>query len=65
MGYSHKNKKGTTYHLNCKDVTLKSTGRVQRIYYFSKDQRSTACDLPAGKTVVENDKTGLPFLKGK
>ena len=49
MGYSHTNKKGTTYHLNCKDVTLKSTGRVQRIYYFSKDQRSTACDLPAGK----------------
>ena len=65
MGYSHTNKKGTTYHLNCKDVTLKSTGRVQTIYYFSKDQRSTGCDLPAGKTVVENDKTGLPFLKGK
>jgi|TARA_B100000902_G_C26902508_1_gene712807 hypothetical protein len=65
MGYSHTNKKGTTYHLNCKDVTLKSTGRVQTIYYFSKDQRSTACDLPAGKSVVENDKTGLPFLKGK
>ena len=65
MGYSHRNKKGTTYYLNCKDVTLKSTGRVQRIYYFSKDQRSTACDMPSGKNVVENDKTGLPFLKGK
>jgi len=38
MGYAHENKKGTTYYLNCKDVTLKSTGRVQRIYYFSKDQ---------------------------
>ncbi len=65
MGYSHKKAKGTTYRLNCKDVTLKSTGRVQRIYYFSKDQRSTACDLPDGKQVVENSKTGLPFLKGK
>ena len=65
MGYAHENKKGTTYYLNCKDVTLKSTGRVQRIYYFSKDQRDTACDKPSGKSVVENEKTGLPFLKGK
>ena len=62
MGYSHRNKKGTTYYLNCKDVTLKSTGRVQRIYYFSKDQRSTACDMPSGKSVVENDKTGASTL---
>ena len=53
MGYSHTNKKGTTYHLNCKDVTLKSTGNVQRIYYFSKDQRSTACDLPSGKELLK------------
>jgi len=65
MAYSHKNKKGLTYYLNCKDVTLKSTGRVQTIYFFSKDERSTGCDLPDGKKVVENDRTGLPFLKGK
>ena len=35
MGFTHNNSKGTTYHLNKKDVTLKSTGRVQTIYYFS------------------------------
>ena len=64
MGYSHTNKKGQTYYCNCKDVTLKSTGRVQRIYFFSKDERDTACDLPDGKRVVENERTGLPFLKG-
>jgi hypothetical protein len=63
MGYEHKNTKGNTYHLNSKDVTLKSTGRVQTIYYFSKDRRSTGCDLPSGKVVVENSKTGLPMLK--
>ena len=44
MAFTHENSKGTTYHLNCKDVTLKSTGRVQRIYYFSKDARDTATD---------------------
>ena len=49
--------------INSKDVTLKSTGKVQTIYYFSKDSRSTGCDLPAGKVVVENSKTGLPMLK--
>ena len=64
MAFTHTNARGVLYHCNCKDVTLKSTGRVQTIYYFSKDQRSTACDLPAGKRVVENDRTGLPFLKG-
>ena len=63
MAFTHTNERGTLYHLNKKDVTLKSTGRVQTIYYFSKDSRSTACDLPAGKQVVENSKTGLPMLK--
>ena len=31
--------------------------------FFAKDKRSNACDIPAGKTVVENKRTGLPFLK--
>ena len=55
MAFSHTNSKGTTYYLNSKDVTLKSTGRVQTIYYFSKDERSTGLDaVPAGKKVVEH-----------
>ena len=65
MAFTHNNSKGTTYHLNCKDVTLKSTGRVQRIYFFSKDARSTACDKPDGYNVKENSRTGLPFLTKK
>ena len=48
IGFTHNNSKGTTYHLNKKDVTLKSTGRVQTIYYFSKDSRPTARDKPDG-----------------
>ena len=64
MGYSHQNSKGKTYFLHSKDVVLKG-GRNQTIYYFAKEAKAGACDLPTGKTVVENTKTGLPFLKGK
>ena len=68
MAYAHTNKKGQTYYLHSKDVTLKSTGRIQTIYYFAKEIKSgagvTALDsIPAGKTIVENERTGLPFLK--
>jgi len=62
MAYSFQNSKGKTYYLHTKDVTLKG-GRNQTIYYFAKDQRDNACDLPAGKKVVENERTGLPFVK--
>lgn len=62
--YSCKNSEGTTYYLNSKDVTIKFTGQVQTIYFFSKDKRSTGLDsVPAGKVVCENDRTLLPFLK--
>lgn len=63
--YEHKNKKGQKYYLHSRDVRLKSTGRVQKIYYFSRTQGKGACDLPSGYKVVENPKTGLPFLKRK
>ena len=62
MAYSFENSKGKTYYLHTKDVTLKG-GRNQTIYYFAKDQRCNACDLPAGKKLVENERTGLPFVK--
>ena len=35
----------------------------QTIYYFSRDERSSACDLPSGKQVVESSRTGLPLVK--
>ena len=63
MGYSHQNSKGKTYFLHSKDVVLKG-GRNQTIYYFAKDSRPNACDLPSGMKVVESPKTGLPFVKG-
>ena len=66
MAYSHVNSRGQTYYLHSKDVQLRGSGRTQTIYYFAKEIKAGALDdLPAGKTIVENDRTGLVFLKGK
>lgn len=63
MAYSHTNSKGQTYYLHSKLVTLRG-GRKQMIYYFGKQVKEGALDeLPEGKEVVENKKTGLPLLK--
>ncbi len=52
------------YTLYTRKVHL-STGREQRIYFFAKNppQEGDACALPQGYEVVENEKTGLPFLR--
>ncbi|MEM5835389.1 MAG: hypothetical protein QW040_00105 [Candidatus Aenigmatarchaeota archaeon] len=36
-----------------------------KIYYFSKDPTGAIFDLPLGYEVVENPKTGMPFLRKK
>jgi hypothetical protein len=65
MPYSYRNSKDQTYYLHGKEVTLQN-GRQQRIYYFARAPKpGEALDaLPAGREVVENLRTGLPFLKG-
>ena len=63
MAYSTQSKKtGETYYLHSKDVTLRG-GRKQKIYYFAREEKDNACDLPDGYTVMENSRTGLPMLK--
>jgi hypothetical protein len=62
MAYTHKNSKGVTYHLNCKAVILRG-GKEQTIYYFSKDNRPEACDLPSGYSVQENPRNGFLTVK--
>ncbi|CAN5717075.1 hypothetical protein BH23PAT2_BH23PAT2_04700 [soil metagenome] len=65
MAYKHTNSKGVTYHLNSKEVTLRG-GKLQRIYYFSKDERAeTATDLPDGMEVNENPRNGFLTVKRK
>jgi len=64
MAYQHTNSKGVKYYLNSKEVTLRG-GKVQTIYYFSKDERAdTGLDeLPAGRVVCENPRNGFLTLK--
>lgn len=63
MAYAFTNKKGVTYYLHSKSVSLKG-GRNQIIYYFARDVRPGALDtIPSGYTVVETPKTGMPILK--
>ena len=65
MPYHYQNSKGQTYSLHGKEVTLQN-GRKQSIFYFAGEAKpGEALDaLPAGKAVIENPRTGLPFLKG-
>ncbi|MCL2110199.1 hypothetical protein FWH30_01290 [Microgenomates group bacterium] len=64
QAFSYTNKKGQTYFLHTREVTLKN-GRKQRIYYFARDVRANDAikDIPGGYKVVETEKTGLPLLK--
>ncbi len=64
MAYSHTNSRGQEYFLHSKDVTLKG-GRVQRIYFFAREVKPEGGldAVPAGMTIVENERTGLPILK--
>ncbi len=57
------NSKGQTYYLHTREVKLKN-GRVQRIYYFARDQRDgLLTEVPAGYMVIETKRTGMPVLK--
>jgi hypothetical protein len=63
MAYEHRNKKGQTYYLHGKEVTLQN-GRKQQIFYFAREPKAEALDaVPAGYRIEENERTGLPFLK--
>ena len=61
--FSHTNKKGQTYYLHTREVTLKN-GRVQRIYFFARDIRDGALEaVPEGYEVMETKRTNMPVLK--
>lgn len=62
MAYKHTNSKGVTYYLNSKKVTLRG-GKEQTIYYFSKDERPEASELPSGFVVNENPRNGFLTVK--
>ena len=61
-------KNGKIYYLFSKNVALKNSGKVSKIYFFSKDPNNAKGDpviqLPEGKIVSEG-KNGVPILKNK
>ena len=63
--FSYTNKKGQTYYLHTRDVTLKN-GRVQTIYFFARDIRDGSLEaVPEAYMVIETARTGMPVLKKK
>ena len=64
MSYTYTNSRGVKYYLNGSESTLRG-GHKHMSYYFSKEQRPTACDLPSDREPVENPRNGVPFLRKK
>ncbi len=66
--YSHTNSKGKTYYLFAKDIKLKNSDKVRRIYFFAKDPNNKKgiplAEVPADRVVSET-KTGMLVLKKK
>ena len=64
MPYRYENSRGQTYYLHGKEVTLQNDRK--QIFWFARAPKAgEALDaLPPGRAVVENPRTGLPFLKG-
>ena len=66
MAYAHTNKKGQTYYLHERQVTLRGNNRQQTIYFFSREQKDGTLEaIPEGYQVVETASSGLPVLKKK
>jgi hypothetical protein len=62
MAFSYTNKRGITYILHARVTPLKS-GKVQTLYFFSKEKKTGALDaVPQGYVVAETA-SGLPVLK--
>lgn len=66
MAYSVVSKKsGKTYFLHCKEQK-RADGGVTKLHYFAGEKKDgVLLALPEGYTVIENERTGLPFLKRK
>jgi hypothetical protein len=64
MAFSHTNKKGQTYYLHERLVTLRGNNRQQKIYFFALKPAEGALDaVPDGWQVVETASSGMPVLK--
>ena len=61
--FPYKNSIGQTCFRHSREVKLKNS-RVQRMYYFARDEREgLLTEVPQGYQVVETKRTGMPVLK--
>jgi hypothetical protein len=64
MAFAHLNKKGQTYYLHERMVTLRGNNRQQRIYFFALKPSDGALNaVPDGWQIVETASSGMPVLK--
>lgn len=64
MAYKFTNSKGQDYFLHKTEVTLRGSGKLQTIYYFTRKEGPKGIDeVPSGFSVMEIERTGLPVLK--
>ena len=64
MAFAHTNKKGQTYYLHERLVTLRGNNRQQRIFFFALQPKEGALDaVPDGWQVIETPSSGMPVLK--
>lgn len=63
MAFSFTNKKGKTYFLHERNVTLRGNNRQQRIFFFSAKEEGGMDAVPEGYAVHETESSGLPVLK--
>ncbi len=66
MAFSVMSKKSNKpYYLHARETPL-AGGKVRRIFFFAGEVKDGALDaLPPGYEVFENERTGLPMLRGK
>lgn len=62
MAYAHTNSKGMTYYLHARERVSK-TGKVSRLFFFSKEIKDGALDSVPPGYVVGETANGLPVLK--
>ena len=60
---AYRNTRGATYFLHGKEVTLQNR-RKQAVHYFKRelDPKEALTEIPVGKSIKENKKSGLPYL---
>lgn len=62
VGYPYTNSKGNTYYLHL-DKKLTASGKINQLYFFSRDQMENAVPLLPDGYAVQELSNGLPILK--